>query len=205
MPRASWFPVIFVGVPSCQTDWLFTNDPVNQKSPSKALSPYEIVTGIKSFGKSWDMMGRRKRRGGEETRKSGIDQRHETPSSVLWWPGVTTVSLLLARSCVRVPWHAGASHVTRLSGRITRGRASSQLAFLSPGNFRASCCCFSSGLISWTRLWTSHLGLLFSEQRLWVVTAGNSLVPEKNWIPSHPCAFWNNVPLPVISDPGKCF
>lgn len=49
LPRASWFPVRIVGAPSCQTDWLFTKDPVNQKSPSKALSPGKCVRAMRSF------------------------------------------------------------------------------------------------------------------------------------------------------------
>lgn len=67
-PRASWFPAVLVGVPSCQTDWLFTNDPVNQKSPSKALSSCESVTEIKSFwrrfgyGKKEEKLVRREQR-----------------------------------------------------------------------------------------------------------------------------------------------
>lgn len=55
-PRASWFPVIIVGAPSCQTDLLFTKDPVNQKSPSKAFSLNNCVRGIRVFWKRWGVM-----------------------------------------------------------------------------------------------------------------------------------------------------
>lgn len=44
---------------------------------------------------------------------------------------------------------------------------------------RANCCHFSPNLFSWPRFWTSQLGLLFSEQWLWVAISGNSSVPRK--------------------------
>lgn len=66
VPRASWFPAIFVGVPSCQTDWLFTNDPVNQKSPSKARSLCESVTGMNPLERDLGVVRRRKSWRGEE-------------------------------------------------------------------------------------------------------------------------------------------
>ena len=59
-----------------------------------------------------------------------------------------------------------ASPETRGSGRMTRGRASSELAFLSPGNLRASCCHFFFWSVFPEQDSEPHrLGLLFSEQR----------------------------------------
>lgn len=54
------------------------------------------------------MVERRKSGGGvgEEELELTKGHEHRTPSSVLWWPALTAVSLLLTSSCVRVPRHA---------------------------------------------------------------------------------------------------
>ena len=198
-----------MGVPSCQTDWLFTNDPVNQKSPSKALSSYERVTALNPWERVglWWEGGKVGVELGKENWNWPKAMEHRTPSSVLWWPALTAVSPLLTSSRVRVPRHAARlSWDTVIGQNDTWPRLFRAGIFISRKSLSQLLPFFHLVCFPWTGFWTSPLRTIIQWTEILVEGDFRQLFgPEKNWLPSHPCAFWSNVPLPAFSDPGKCF
>lgn len=139
MPRASWFPAMFVGGPSCQTDWLFTSDLVNLKPPSKALSSALSVTGVNAFKGRWGrgLVGR----WGEDARRTCVDW--------AWVLAQPRRPALCRGSQVHPCCEGTKSH--SLSGELLAGGFSSELQVLSKGHFSGNCCQFSPILVSSTR------------------------------------------------------
>lgn len=181
VPRASWFPAIFVGVPSCQTDWLFTNDPVNQKSPSKALLPIEMLQELNPFDRDQGMVGRRTSRWQEEASKTGMDQRlSSTGSKVLGWHGsdhciVGKCSAFNKQSmCVDT---LGATHATLLSGKITSELPFPRAGIFISRKFQSRLLPFFFHFIFLNEI--LNLTIRGSKQKFWVAISGNSLVPRK--------------------------
>lgn len=108
-----------------------------------------MLQDLDPFERDGGTEGRRKRRRGEETRKTEIVTRLSTGSQlVLGWHerdrdvvGRRSAFSKQLRACAQT--HGGLCH-GGLSSRITVGRPSLGLAFLSRENFRANCWCFST-------------------------------------------------------------
>lgn len=169
----------------------------------------EVSQALHAFGSDWGTVGRSTSWWGEEAHRTGMEHRLScTGIQLRWWPECDPRRVGKGSAFNKQSACVGtrrATHVTLGSGGVLIGLPSSQLAFLSQGNFGANCCHFPSIPFSWRRFLNPTMRTIIH----WTGAFGGNfrqlLNPKTHWIPSHPCAYWNNVPVPASSDPGKYF